>query len=251
MTESYRALCSDFYVNSKLNLKMDLPKSRETVLDFFERVRKQFPTMTLFRRFRDELALEAGPGVSPHRWLALRGNNIRAGCVNPDALVEAYALHRLVLETAPYYLNISPLDIDYVEVLFGFDLSAGGNQDAIVFEALFAGSPLAHLMHGTSFNPSDCQPVIAFAADSREHEIQFEVKTRADASASPREIADSQAHEPISVYLTLRRFGAVTEVAELLTIMGRLVQQGEELVENRVIPQLLVPLRDAIASGNS
>lgn len=250
MTESYRALCSDFYVNSKLNLKMDLPKSRETVLDFFERVRKQYSSMTLFRRFRDELALEAGPGVAPHRWLALRGNNIRAGCVNPDELAEAYALHRLVLETAPYYLNISPLDVDYVEVLFGFDLAAGGNQDSIVFDALFAGSPMAHLMEGTHFNVSDCQPVLAFNTDSREHEIQFEVKTRADATALPREI-DSSAHEPISVYLTLRRFGAVTEVAELVKIMASLVQQGEELVETKVVPQLLVPLRDAIASGNS
>lgn len=248
MTESYRALCSDFYVNSKLSLKMDLPKTRETVLEFFERIRKQLPSMTLFRRFRDELALEAGPNVAPHRWLALRGNNIRAGCVNPDVLPDAYALHRLVLETSPYYLNISPLDVDYVELLYGFDLAAGGNQDSIVFDALFAGSPLAHLVEGTGFTPSDCQPVIALDTGSREFEVQFEVKTRGE-HPGPRE--HEMPHEPISVYLTLRRFGAVTEVGELLSILGSLAEKGEELVENRVIPQLLVPLRDAIASGNS
>ncbi len=249
MTESYRALCSDFYINSKLNLKMDLPKGRETVLDFFERIRKQFPTMTLFRRFRDELALEVGPGVTPHRWLALRGNNVRAGCVNPDTAADAYGLHRLVLETAPYYLNISPLDIDYIEVLFGFDLAATGNQDGIVFDALYSGSPLGQVMSGSPFNPSDCQPVLAFNVPSREFEVQLEVKTRAQHPAPPRESDGSG--EPISVYLTLRRFGAVSEVADLLTILNSLVRQGEDLAESRVVPQLLVPLRDAIASGNS
>lgn len=249
MTDSYRALCSDFYVNSKLSLKMDLPKGRETVLDFFERVRKQYPAMTLFRRFRDELALEAGPGVAPHRWLALRGNNIRAGCVNPDNPGDAYGLHRLVLETAPYFLNISPLDIDYLELLIGFDLAAGGNQDGIVFDALFAGSPLAQVMNGTPFNPSDCQPVLAFNVPSREFEVQVEVKTRAEHPQAPRESDGSQ--EPISVYLTVRRFGAVGEIGDLPNILNALVRQAEDLAESRVLPQLLVPLRDAIASGNS
>jgi hypothetical protein len=35
MADSYRALCSDFYVNLKLNLKLDLPRERQTVLDLF------------------------------------------------------------------------------------------------------------------------------------------------------------------------------------------------------------------------
>ena len=45
MSESYKALCNDFYVNMKLALKLELPKSRETVLDLYERVRKQYPAM--------------------------------------------------------------------------------------------------------------------------------------------------------------------------------------------------------------
>ena len=52
MGDSYKALCSDFYINQKLTVKMDLPRSRETVLEFFERVRKQFPQMNQFRRYR-------------------------------------------------------------------------------------------------------------------------------------------------------------------------------------------------------
>jgi len=57
MSESYKALCSDYYVNLKLQLKLELPRNRETVLDLFERVRKQFSSMSSFRRYKDELAL--------------------------------------------------------------------------------------------------------------------------------------------------------------------------------------------------
>ena len=39
MTTSYGALCSDFYINQKFALKMDLPTARETVLDLFDRIR--------------------------------------------------------------------------------------------------------------------------------------------------------------------------------------------------------------------
>ena len=40
MSDSYGALASDFYVNQRLNLKMDLPTERETVLNMFDRARK-------------------------------------------------------------------------------------------------------------------------------------------------------------------------------------------------------------------
>ena len=39
MASSYRALCSDFYINQKISVKLDLPRGRETILDLFERIR--------------------------------------------------------------------------------------------------------------------------------------------------------------------------------------------------------------------
>ena len=55
MTTSYSVICSDFYVNQKLALKLDVPSSRETVLHMFDRVRKELPRMDRFRRYEDEL----------------------------------------------------------------------------------------------------------------------------------------------------------------------------------------------------
>ncbi|MBS0191247.1 MAG: hypothetical protein U0573_15575 [Phycisphaerales bacterium] len=249
MSDSFRALCSDFYINQKLSVKMDLPRGRDTVLDLFERVRKQFPSMSQFRRYREELALESPQGEGAHRWLAVRNNNIRSGVVNPGQPGEEYSLHKNILETAPFFMNISALDVDYLELLYGFDLAAGGNHDAIVFDALLPGSPLAQLADLPGGVPVDCQPLLGMRIAGREDtEVYFEVKTRAGTSTGFRE-ADAPP-EPISVYLTLRRFGAVTDVKDLVSILGDLSNLGEELVESRVVPTLLVPIRDAIASGS-
>ena len=248
MSESYRALCSDFYVNLKLSVKMELPKGRDTVLELFERVRKQYPGMGTFRRYREELALESPQSDIPHRWVAVRSSNIRSGSVNAPGFEAAYGLHRLVLETAPYYLNISPLDVDYVELLYGFDLMASGNHDAIVFDALLAGSPLGRLIDPESSTPIDCQPLVGVSYGARSDvEVYFEVKTRAGSQAPPRDREGQQ--DPISVYLTLRKFGAVQDLKDLPATLAKLQARGEELVESAVVPTLLVPLRDAIASA--
>jgi len=249
MTDSYRALCSDSYVNMKLSVKLELPRGRDTVLEMFERVRKQYPGMGTFRRYREELALESPQTDLPHRWLAVRSNTVRSGSVNAPTLDAAYGLHRLVLESAPFYLNVSPLDVDYVELLYGFDLSASGNHDSIVFDALWAGSPMARLLEGDDARPIDCQPLIGVSFGSRaDVEVYFEVKTRAGSThGAPRD--PEHAHDPISVYLTLRKFGAVQDLKDLPAVLSKLSSRGEELVESSVVPTLLVPLRDAIASG--
>lgn len=248
MSESYRALANDFYVNQRLNLKMDLPANRETILSLFDRVRREFPAMDRFKRLPHELALESDSREGPQQWLALRKTNLRSGCINPGPPGEAYELHRLVLEIAPYFLSISPLDIDYLELLYGFDLVAAGNHDAIVLEALFAGSPIGRILDLSGAIPIDCQPLFGLAL-TRDCDLQahFEIKTR----TPTRAVRTGEFHpEPISLYLTLRRYGAVGDVGELHAMFKQLSDRGEELLESRVIPSLLMPIREAIGSGN-
>ena len=251
MTDSYRALANDFYVNQKLAVKMELPKGRDAVLDLFERVRRQFPSMANFKRFRDELALESPQTDQPHRWIALRGNTLRTGVVNPpsgDPEIDPYDLHRFALEQAPYFLNIPALDVDYLELLFGFDLAATGNQDAIVYDALLAGSPWAALANISGTTLAECQPLMGMTVQDRDDlHIQIEVKTHPAQPGQPR----SENNQPISVYLTLRRFGSVSDLSELPQILADLGRRGEELVNTRIAPGILNPLRNAIASGNA
>ena len=53
------AQCDEFYTSSRLFLKLDLTLERETVLHFFERVRREYPTLNRFRR-REDGSLSGG-----------------------------------------------------------------------------------------------------------------------------------------------------------------------------------------------
>ena len=107
--------------------------------------------------------------------------------------------------------------------------------------ALLASSPLAKLLDLPDARIVDCQPLYGLTVRDGETdvEVNFEVKTRS-ASRSGRE------DEPISIYLTLRRFGPVSEVHQLPQVLAQLGRLGEELADSRVVPRLVVPIREAI-----
>jgi len=246
MPSTYRALCSDFYINSKLNVRMELPTNREPILELFERTRRTYPAMNAFRRYKDELALEAAPNATPHRWIAIRSASVRAGVVNPNTSDEMYSIHRTSMEISPYFLSISPLDIEYIELLYGFDLTARGNHDAIAANALLGGSPMAALFESDGIDIVDCQPTMGMKlVDDQGIEAHFEVKTRSkgkkDTEANP---------EPISVYLTLRKHDPVTDLSALTEQLNELIERGQNLVDEYALPNLLMPLREEIASGS-
>ena len=112
MDTSFGALCTDFYINQKLALKMDLPGDRETILHLFDRIKRAHPSMDRFHRYEGELTLESSRREAEYRWIGLRRTSIRTAHVNPQSMDEAYKFHRLVLSEAPYHLTISPLDVD-------------------------------------------------------------------------------------------------------------------------------------------
>lgn len=242
MEASYKALCSDFYVNQKVSVKLDLPSTRETVLDLFERVRRAYPGMQSFRRYDDELALESEQAAMPHRWLAIRPAHIRSGVVNPESFEDAYGLHKCVLDVAPYFLSISPLDIEFIELLFGFDLHATGNHDAIVAAALVAESPLGALLDVEGATPVDFQPLFGLRlGDAGEGmEAHFEVKTR--------RAADESRSDAISIYLTMRQFDPSVAVEDLPRVLTRLAVEGQRLVDSTLVPSFLTPIRAAISA---
>ncbi|MBC7835311.1 MAG: hypothetical protein H7Y88_09460 [Phycisphaerales bacterium] len=246
MANSYKALCNDFYVNQRINLKMDLPMRRDTVLAMFDRVRREHPWMDKFKRYNNELALESTTRDHVQQWLGMRKTSIRSGSVNPESLSEAYQLHGLILEVAPYFLDISPLDLDYVELLYGFDLLAAGNHDAIVFDALIAGTPLGSVLDISEGVPIDCQPLFGVCLDEQcDLQAHFEVKTR----TSTRNVRSGEFRDtPISIYLTIRKYGPVSDIKMLPEVLAQLRKHGEELLDSRAVPNLLMPIRNSITS---
>ncbi|MCC6284848.1 MAG: hypothetical protein IT439_06030 [Phycisphaerales bacterium] len=248
MTESYRAWCTDVYVNSRLNVRMELPRGRDTLLEFFERVRKGFPDMTQFRRFREELVLEAEPSAPVHRWVAVRGTHVRAGVVNAPSTEEFLALHAFLLEAAPFYLGIRPLDVESLELMYGFDMECRGNHDAVIAEALLSGSPLGRLMTGPGFVPGACQPTIGLAVEGEpDLDITVEVKSKTGQESG----RDDEAPDPIGVHVNFRSQVSGLEIKAISGLMFDLAGRAEAFVESRIVSGVLAPLHEAIAFGRS
>lgn len=273
---SFPTWVSDFSINQRLALKMDLPSGRESVLGFFDRLRKEFPRLNRFHRmggsggggpdggraggsWSGEFVLESNPEDEQPMWASMRRLSVRSGVLNPATTADAYRLHRLVVEAAPYYLSVSPLEVDFLEIAYGFDLAASGNHDAIVFDALYAqeGHPLSALLSAPGAAPTNVQPMfgITIGGDGREPiEVFFEVKTRQQRGPRSSGAAGGGPHEEggvISVDITLRRAGGVNRVEDLLGVHAALTRAGEELIRTRVLQGLLMPIRQAIASASS
>lgn len=249
MTTSYGALCNDFYINQKLSLKMPLPHDRESLLHFFDRVRKSDSSMNQFRRFDGEVSLESARNKDmQYRWVAMRETSIRSGHVNPPNMADGFTLHKLLLEMAPYHLSISPLDVDHLELTFGFDLECDGDQDRVVAEALFGDSPLAQLTQVEDTKLLNAQPMVGIAL-SKHGDLQayFDVKTRRRGRKGSTKRSRG---EPISIYLTVRQYGPINEVDDLPEILTMLAHHAENLATDKVVPHLLTPIARVIAGSS-
>lgn len=248
MATSYGALCNDFHVNHKLALKMDLPTERDTVLHLFDRVRKTVPSMDRFRRYQGELVLESSRREPQYNWMSLRQTSICSGHVNPDSMEQAYAYHQFLIEIAPYHLSISPLDVDYCELMLGFDLECSGNHDEVVYQALFMNTPLENLMRTGEGRVLEVQPVFGMTLNKKgDTQAYFEVKTRARSRRGKGRFRD----EPISVLLSIRKYGPVSDLEALKASFGELTVHAETLATEKLVPDLLAPISRQIAASNA
>jgi hypothetical protein len=249
MATSFGALCSDFYINQKIVLKLDLPTGRETVLHLFDRVRRELPQMDRFRRLEGEISLESPEHDDQYSWFALTHTAIRSGWVNPDSLEQAYKLHRLIVEISPYFLSISPIDVDYVELVYGFDLDAEANRNEIVFDALLGHSALAGLVDHHHESILESEPFIGVCLNERcDLQAFVEVKTRTRSTEIATGRFDQQ---PISVYLTVRRYGPLRVIEDFSATFATLAEHIERFAEQRLVPHVITPIREAIISRPS
>lgn len=243
----YSTFCQDFYANMRLNTQLSLPHSRETVLHFFERVQREFPGMTHFRRYENgDINLEEDRRTGSYRWVRLESRRLICGYVNPETLDDALALHRFVLETAPFHLGLSPLEIEHLEVLFGFDLPFRGNHDDVVVEGLLPESPLTCLLDEPGARAVDVQPAVAVAlSDDCRLQARVEILTRTD---NHQVRTGEYNDEEISVYLTVRRHWSDRPRESLAEIYNGMFEKADQLAARRVVPRVLRSLQSAIAS---
>jgi len=243
----YSSLCDDFGVYVYLNTKMDLPSGRETVLHFFEGMRKMYPQMMDFeRREGGEFVLEEDREQGSYRWVTLEARRLCAGFVNPPDLESADSLHEHILEVAPFHLDFNPLDCEALDVLFAFDFMYGGNHDEVVAEALGLNTTLESLLQMPGSRVINYEPSLMLALDEAcRLQCRLSIETRTNAY----QIRTGQFPDaPISVYFTVRQYWGRQPIKEFGDSYRNQRRLCQELVDSHVIPAIVRPLAQTIAA---
>jgi hypothetical protein len=247
MSDDYNCLCDDFYLDMHINTELDLPTERDTILAFFERIQKQFPTMCCFYRREDnEYCLEEDRNAGQYRWINLEVDRIGSGVVNPSNFEDAYTQDRLVLDIAPYMLGVNHLDIDSLDVTFAMDFDYIGSHDEIIAEALFGPTAFSCLLDLPCARPIGFSPavVVALSEDCRtQARIGVESKTSVVESGKQKHKSD----EAISLFFTIRQYPTTTEKFDALKSFEYQCQLAQELMVEKIIPNFVQPLTSVIA----
>jgi hypothetical protein len=247
MPNSYAALCDEFYINMRLGTQMKMATDRATTIGFFERMQRLYPNMVNFHQDakHSESSIEETREGNAYRWLSLEANRLSSGYLNPESPQDAYKYNKSVLETVPYYLAISPVDLDYLDVLWGFDFQCKGNHHELIAEALLGNTPLGRMMdapgaRGVNFEMSG---IVALSEDARTHaRVWVEPRT------SPAQVRSGDfSDEMLSVYVILRQWSGGKRLPELHDLHTQLIETGEKFVDEHVLGAFLSPIRNAIA----
>jgi len=245
---SFSSVCDEFCVSTRVFFKLELAPTRESLLNFCEHVRRAFPTLNRFRR-RDDggIILDEDEGrQADRRYLRLDPDALRFGHVCPPNRAAVIRFARLILEHAPAYLSLSELDYENIELTCGFDLEYAGNHDELVAETLLGDSPLQTALLVNNSRIIDCQPCMGVAiGNDCDTQAYLEIRGR----TSMAELRSGE-YEPqfLSVNLTVRRIFRTAAPRELTAIHQHLLEIAEELALHRVVPLIVRPLREAIAT---
>jgi len=242
----YSSLCDDFYVNMNLSTEMELPNNRETVLHYFERVRKQFPEMRNFYcREKGDFVLEEDKDRGHYRWATIEKQRVCSGHVNPAEIEQALEQHRLVLELAPYMLSVSPLDCEALDLLYGFDFTFRGNHNQLVAEALGISPAMERLLDVPGATVINYEPSVTLALDE---ECRVQCRLSIESRTNAYQVRTGEfPEEQLSVYLTARKYGSLGPESSFLTAIDELAQICAEMVDTYVVDNVLRPLARAIA----
>lgn len=245
---NFGAFCDEHSVLSRLHLKLELEPSRETVVHFLDQVRRAYPKMTRLRPREDgaltldEDALED----AVRRNLKLAPTALRFGIFNPPELESVLQFGKHVLTQAPVQLTLSDLDIDYLEVVYNFNLEYRGNHDELIAETFYVNHPLIAAVTTNQTSVIDCQPFVgvALTADC-EQQLTVEIKARTTSTelrSGEYEAAD------ITVVLSTRQYWNADGGSDLVAAHRQLATIGSRFAQDRIVPMVVQPLAAAIAS---
>ena len=243
----YSSLSDDFYVNMNLSTEMELPGNRESILQYFERLQKQYPTMRNFYcREKGDFILEEDKEQGHYRWSTVEQRRLCSGHVNPATIEDALEQHKLVLELAPYMLSLSTIDCEAIDLLFGFDFTYRGNHNRLVIDALGINPGLERLLDVPGASIVNYEPTITVSLDEDcKLQCRLNIETRTNAyQVRTGEFPEEQ----LSVYVTARRYGGLAPNVTYVEMLDSLTRVCCEMVDNYVADSILRPLARTIAT---
>ena len=233
----YASLADDFYINLNLNTEMTLPAGRETILGFFERVQKSYPSMrNFYTRESGDFVLEEDKDQGHQRWISLEPRRICSGNINPAEIEDANRQHELVLDLVPYMLSVSPLDCEALDYMLGFDFAFRGNHDALVAGALGFPAAFEGMLNIPGAQPLSYEPNITIALEeSCRRQARLMIETRTSAYQVRR---GEFSEENITVYFTVRQYGSLSSESSYVQTLGELAAVSEDMMQKYVIDQV-------------
>jgi hypothetical protein len=170
-----------------------------------------------------------------------------SGAFNPGDTEEAYRQHEWLLDRSRYFIGVSHLDVESLDLIYGFNLEYVGNRDAIVCEALLEGCRLASMLAQPEAAPLNFEPSLVIALDP---ECGLQARLSIETRSSTYQVRTGQYEgEPISVYCTIRAYPQPGERFDMVKSLARQGQAGEDLVARVVIPNIVRPIASAIAAA--
>ena len=244
---AYGSFADDYYINMNLNTEMPLPQSRETVLGFFERVQKSYPSMrNFYTRENGDFVLEEDKDQGHQSWISIEPRCICSGFVNPSDSESACRQHLLILQLVPYMLSVSPLDCEALDYMMGFDFTYRGNHDELVAEVLGAGTCLDTLLDVPGAQVLNFKPSMTIALDES---CRLQARMMIETRTNPYQVRRGDFPEDqISVYFTVRQYGSLEPNVTYEEKFQSLRETCEHMLDTHVIEQVLRPLAQAIAT---
>lgn len=237
----------EFHINLNLSTELEMGCSNEAVFHYLEIFQRAYPLMHKFEAHDSPewvRLLEEDREGSRYRWLSVEKTRTGAGYSNPESLEDAYELHHKVLQLAPTALGISTLNLRTIDLMYAFDLTYEGNHDEIVVRAL-APPSFERLLENNVGSIVNFEPNITFAVDeSNDVQCRLSIETRGSGTSRQAQPMDEN---QITVLFTVRRYWN-GQHRDLIPMYDELAAIGEKIVENQVIPHIVKPLAEVIAS---
>ena len=244
----YGVFSDDFYVNMNLATELELPPSRESILHFFEQMRRRYPELrNFYGREKDEYVLEEDKDSGDYRWCSIEPKRVNSGVVNPKTYDDAIQQHAAVLDLVPYDLSVTPLDCETLSITLGFDFVYRGNHNEAIAKAVGLPSGLETFAAVEHAKLLSLEPAIHISLDDdcrTQCRVSFESRT----GAYQIRTGDFP-EEQLSVYLTVRRFDSLEPGMTYVDEMRRLAALASDLTDEHLVSGVLRPLQEVIAIG--